>query len=231
MTKNPVQNLRPHQSSLVFAALAAIAAWYLPVLHYLMLPLQYLNTHAHELCHALVATATGGEVAYIQVSANGNGVTPVAGGSILLEGSAGYVGAAVIGSSMIFFGRTPQRAKTVLLTLGAMLTFSMILWVRSDSIGILSGLFWIATLFAMAFRLKSGWVLFAAQFIGVEQCLTSLQALGDLLKLSVDKAVRSDAYVLSEATHIPALVWAVAWSFISVVLVFVALRSTWKQRA
>ena len=226
----PAQSFKPHQSSLILAALAAVAAWFVPFLRLVMLPLQYLNTHLHEMSHAIVAAATGGEIQKIVVNADGSGVTPVFGGSTLLEASAGYLGAAVIGSLMIFFGRTPQRARTVLYTIGGLLAFSMIFWVRGDLVGIASGLFWVAALLIGGKAIKATWLVFVVQFLGVEQCLTAVQSVLNLLHITEHTEVQSDALIMAHATGIGALFWAFAWTLTSVILVGVTLRLAWRSK-
>ncbi len=226
----PTKPYKPHQSSLMLAALAAAAAWFVPLLRIVMLPLQYLNTHLHEMSHAIMAAATGGDIQNIIVRSDGSGVTPVAGGSILLEASAGYLGASIIGALMIYFGRTPERAKFVLYTLCGMLAVSMVAWVRGDVVGIMSGLFWVGALFIGAKELQGPWLLFVVQFLGVEQCLTSVQSVFNLLEITQHTEVHSDALIMAQTTGIPALVWAFAWTLFSFAVVVVSLRLAWRSK-
>src|SRR5690348_9171182 len=103
------QPLRPHQNTLVIAAVVSLLLWIMPVFGYILLPLQYLNTHLHEFSHALVAIATGGSVDTIKVFSDGSGVTYASGVDILVN-SAGYIGATIIGGLMIVFSRTERGA-------------------------------------------------------------------------------------------------------------------------
>lgn len=223
--------LRPHQGALLGAALAAFATTVVPVLHMAMLPVQYFNTHTHELCHALVGIATGGHVVDIHVFANGSGVTPIDGSIMTFTASAGYVGASLIGAAMILIGRTPEKARRVLFGLGAILALSLLLWVRGDIVGIGSGVLWAVALLWMGARLKGRWPLYIVQFLGVMQCLYSLNDLLILLNISSGTGLASDASLMQQYSHIPALFWALAWSGISVVLMVFALRSAWKAAA
>ncbi len=199
----------------------------LPVVHNLLLPLVYLNTHIHEFCHAIVAVATGGDVAKIRVFANGSGVTDIAGGSLLLTSAAGYVGSAIIGAGIIYWGRTPTGATWTLRIAAALLAFSMMIWVRGDSVGIVSGFGWIAALGGASFLLKGNASLFAAQFVGVQQCLNSLTSIYTLLQLSAVTEAHSDAKIMEGVTHIPALIWALGWTAFSGFVMLLTLRAAW----
>ena len=88
--------LRKDQSILLIAGVLSLAIWLLPLLRPILLPLQYYNTHVHELAHALATVLTGGAVEYVSVFANGGGVTLSAGGFGPLIASAGYVGSAIV---------------------------------------------------------------------------------------------------------------------------------------
>lgn len=222
---------KPHQTALMTAALGAFLTMTVPYLHLLLLPLQYLNTHTHELCHALTAVATGGSVSHIDVFANGSGETPIGGSIMTLTASAGYVGASLIGAAMIFFGRTPEKARRVLFGLGAILAISMLIWVRGDLVGIISGLGWAAALLYTGTAIKGPWSIYLVQFLGVEQCLSSLGALLVLLHISTATETQSDASIMQSVSGIPAIVWAVAWSCLSLGLMFVALRAAWRAKA
>lgn len=223
--------MRRDQKSLILAALVAFLLWAVPLLRPIGLPLIYLNTHIHELSHALMALATGGQVRMIQVFADGSGVTPVAGGSLLLTASAGYVGSTLVGALILAVSRTPKSAKQMLwLTFGFLLV-SMVVFVRGDLVGIGSGIVWIAALAVMARNLKGEHAVFAAQFLGLELALTSLQAFLVLLKITTQSEQHSDALILEQVSGIPAFVWATGWSLLGVVAIVLSLVSAWKPPA
>ncbi len=221
--------LRPHQTALVSAAVAAAVGYAVPIAHLFLLPLQYLNTHIHELCHAIAAIGTGGDPAQILVFANGSGVTPVSGGLLPLVASAGYVGASLIGGAIILLARTPERAKTVLRVLAGMLAFSMLVWVRGDVVGIISGIAWIGILWALSSYLKGMSVLFVTQFIGLQQCLNALGSMYTLLQISAYPSADSDAKVMASVTHVPSMFWALAWTLFSLVAMALTLRKAWSS--
>lgn len=203
----------------------------MPVARQVLLPVLYLNTHLHELSHALVAQFTGAEVEKIVVNANGSGLTPVMGGNILLIASAGYIGASVFGVAMIYFGRSEKGARWTLGMVAALLSLSMLIWVRGDAVGVVSGFGWIVALALGAIFLRGKVSVFFCQFLGLQQCLDAALSLLALVKLSEATEVHSDASILQAATGIPSVVWALGWTAFSLGLMFLALRKSWKPAA
>ncbi len=223
------QQLRPDQSAILYASLASLALWFIPFLNLLSLPLEYLNAHTHEMCHAITAILTGGKVEQIDVFSNGSGVTPVLGGYLPLVASAGYVGASLIGVLIILYSRNPNGARMSLRLLGTALGGSMLMWVRGDIVGVISGIAWVAILFVLAARLPAKGILFAATFIGIQQCLHSVMALLTLMDISFFSERHSDAILMQQSTGLPASFWAVGWSVFSLALVGITLRGAWRK--
>ena len=211
------------------AGILSLFAWLSPVLGRLLLPVQYLNTHLHELGHALAAALTGGTVEQIIVRADGSGVTPVAGGALVILGSAGYVGASIAGSIMIAQARSEKAALVVLKTLAVILAGSMLLWVRGDPVGIATGILWTLALWTGGIYLRGNAAIFAAQFLGLQQMLAAIHSVYQLLRISAFTEVQSDARLLQDSTGVPAMAWAAGWCLISFSLLAVALRRAWGQ--
>lgn len=221
------KNLLPHQKAILLAGLITLIAWAVPILSKVLLPLEYLNTHLHELSHALVGIISGADIEQIKVFSDGSGVTPMRGGAIVLVGCAGYLGASFGGAAIIVGSAHEPGARLTLRIVAGCLVGSMLFWVRGDWVGVASGLFWIAALIGLSF-LRGNGLLFAAQFIGIQQCLSSFRSLYVLLEISAMGEGGSDASLLATETHIPAMVWSVAWVLASAVLATVALRRVWR---
>jgi hypothetical protein len=221
------QSLRPHQTALLSAALASAVMFAVPGVQWALLPLIYLNTHVHEICHALASTGTGGDVEYILVHANGSGVTPVLGGSTPILASAGYLGASLAGMFILMAGRTENAARIVLRTMAAVMAIAMLIWLRGDGIGLASGIFWVAALLGIAQYARGMTLLVLTQFIGVQQCLNSVTSIYDLLHISARTEMHSDAKIMEATYGLPAIFWAVLWCAISVTLLMLGLRKAW----
>ena len=220
--------LQPHQTALLLALVISIVAFLAPAIHAVFLPLVYLNTHLHELCHAIAAVITGGEVQGISVFADGSGVTPIRGGNAFIEISAGYPGATVIGAGMILIGGTPARARAVLGALAAILAVSMILWVREDLVGVISGLAWSAALGAGACFLRGGSSLFVCQLVGIQQCVNAVTIIFQLMRISMVTDRANDALTMQSFTYVPAVAWASMWCVFSLLMVALAVRKAWQ---
>lgn len=221
------KNLKPHQSAIMLAGIASLAVMFLPGIHLILVPMLYLNTHIHELCHALMAEVTGGRVMNIEVYSNGAGQTLTTGGMGFLISSAGYVGAALVGALIMWRARSEGAARAVLFGLAVFLIGSMLLWVRGDSVGEVAGFVWIGVLATIIRYVKGPSLMFAAQFIGLQQCLQSFLSLNELLKISALTQGDSDARNMQNATGIPAIFWAGIWCAFSIFMVWVALRRSW----
>ncbi len=221
-------NLKNHQKALLIALVMSAVASLTPVLRGFLLPLVYLNTHFHELFHALTALATGGTVESISVFSNGSGVTPIRGGMWTLISSAGYVGAAVLGACLIYVGRDSKHAQYALRVMSVMLGISLIMFVRGDAIGVASGVFWVAALWGLSL-LKGANPMYALQFIAIQQCMSAVDSLYTLLKISATTEVSSDAQNMAEMTHLPAYFWAFVWCLVSLSLMAVTIKKAWKS--
>jgi hypothetical protein len=224
-------SLEQQRKTTVLAAVIAVALWLVPTFRPALLPLLYLNTHIHEFCHAMAALVSGGHPLFIAVRADASGVTPVNGGSMLLVGSAGYLGAAIIGGAMIYFGRSEKGAKRVFSALLTILAFSMLVWVRGDGIGVASGILWVLIFALVVAKGKGRGLVIGSQFLGIQQALTSLQAVLVLFKVSTYGEQQSDAGILQEVSGVPALVWASLWVLVSVAVVGLTIHRSWRDRA
>ncbi|MBX3119283.1 MAG: M50 family metallopeptidase [Fimbriimonadaceae bacterium] len=215
------------QRALLIASLLSAAGLVLPYANWLLLPVQYLNTHIHEFCHAFAAIATGGRVEDIHVYAAGNGETLLGGGWAVVIGSAGYVGATIFGGLMVAVSRTEKGARVMLQFLGVLLAISMALWVRGDWMGVGSGAFWVLTAIIVAAKAKDMALIVTAQFIGIQQCLSALQSLWVLLRINAYPGIENDAAILEKSTRIPAMAWAILWSVISLGVLWASFRQGW----
>ncbi|MCW5942131.1 MAG: M50 family metallopeptidase [Fimbriimonadaceae bacterium] len=222
--------LRSDQKLLLLAGLVALAVWASPNARPFLLPLVYLNTHLHEFCHALAGWLSGGHPHYILVNADGSGVTPTSGGSLALVAAAGYVGTSVIGALMVLMAASERGAKQALSVMAAALMVSLVLLVRGDGVGLAAGVVWIVLTLLMARFLKRDTAVFAAQFLGLQLCLTSGEAFSTLFQVST-VGMASDAQIMADNTAIPAIVWASAWFLFSSLAVLAALKTAWSRSA
>lgn len=219
--------MRPHQTALLLAALVSIVGFFVPVVGAALLPLRYLNTHLHELGHALVAIGTGGAIERILVFGDGSGVTPVAGGFLPLVASAGYLGAAAAGAAIVWAMRSERGARTALGVTGFALAASLALFVRGDLVGVVSGALWAVALLVAARTLRGSTLLFVTGLIGLQQGLNALRSLLELLQIAASSETHSDALLMQQTTRVPAFVWAGVWGACGLAVVALTVRRAW----
>ncbi|CAN5358437.1 hypothetical protein BH10ACI3_BH10ACI3_05140 [soil metagenome] len=215
-------------------------SWYVPVVAYVVYPLQLFATFIHEGSHALMTFITGNSVQSLTVSPDTSGVvwSQATGFSSLLLSSAGYLGTTAFGTILLIwmrFGFSARRALYIssgfvgLMTIVfgflapfwnflANVTFSSVVFT------VLSGVLLAAGLFAIAKFATQKWVNFALAFLSVQCLLNSFFSLKDLFFISAAGSQQTDAANMAAATGIPALMWVVIWIGISLVMLTVGMR-------
>lgn len=219
--------VKPQQAGILAAGGIILATWLFPVLRVVLLPLQYLYTHLHEMGHAIVALGTGASGIRIVVHSDGSGVTTNYGGIYGLISPAGYIGATAFGALMIVLSKHEKGARTAFGLLGGILAFECLFWLRGDSIGLITGFGYAGLLLLAAFTVRGQGAVVLAQFLGLYQCLSSLQAIAQVLHMDAMSVGDNDTMLLQKATGIPAMFSAVLWSGISLFVVFWTLRYAW----
>lgn len=215
------------------AGILSLATWLIEPLRVAVQPLVFLNTIIHELCHALAALATGGGVQDILIFPDASGVTHVLGGNTWIVGSAGYVGAAILGALFCLWASTPERSTKVLGVIALVIGFALVLFIRPYNNGTL-GFGWAVALCALlggaAKFAPASWKMPLAQFVGSQQILHAGYSLFTVASLS-HYGVRTDAQILADQSPIPALVWSILWIGLSTVIGYVTLRKVWEPKA
>ena len=216
MGKNPASR------AFFIAVLLTVILPFVPILKWGLLPFDLLNTHLHEMFHAIAAVITGGQVDHIEVYRNGEGLTLTRGGIVPIILMAGYLGASLFGALMVMTCRSDRSSVIWLRVLAVLVLLSNILWVRGDVVGWPLGFAWPIVIIFLTMRVRGNYLLFAAQFLAVQQCLNSIKSLRDLVLLSGSN-VTTDAQLLANDTHVPAIVWAILWMAVSVFGIVMAM--------
>ena len=95
----------------LLCAAAALVLWETPWIK----PFRVFVVMVHEMCHAVAALVTGGEVLEMRTAWAEHGYTLSRGGWPLIIVSAGYVGSALLGAGLIWSGVLPQLQRLALL--------------------------------------------------------------------------------------------------------------------
>lgn len=242
------QSAAGHVGVLLAAVAVSVAlwlvSWVVPLAAILLYPLQLFATFVHEGAHAVAAVATGSAVQSLAVSPDTAGVVWTAGADGLLDrfviASAGYVGTTVFGAGLLLWLRYGRPARTALV--GSALVLALLTVVFGLMAPLASGGLTRTGVGGTLFTLGAGavlavgllvvgraasprWARFAVAFLAVQSLLNAVFALRDLIGISALTVAHSDARNLADVTGVPALVWALLWSAVSVAIIVAALRT------
>jgi hypothetical protein len=196
----------------LLVALVSIGLWRTPVLY----PLKIFVVFIHETGHALTAVLTGGDVVAMVVTPWESGYLEYRGGMPLLVASAGYLGSAAFGGVMLFLSGRERWASTIFSGLALLFGGVTLSFVR-NGFGLIFGLLTTAVFAGLAWKRFPG----AHYIIDVLAVMSTLYALYDLSDFLFIGA-ETDAVILARMTPLPAFVWAILWSAVSVGVVCVA---------
>ena len=218
------------KAGLILAAMF-IAVWVLwdtPIVY----PVKIFVVSLHELGHALAALLTGGQVLSIQIFPDEGGLTTTYGGWLFVILSAGYVGSLVAGGVLLYLSGYRAWGRRLMVALAVLLIVSTLLFFR-NGFAVLYGLLVAAAMFFSAYRLSAEVNAYIVRFIAVANCLYAiLDIRSDLFvtHIPAGSGLVNDAVALSRLTGLPALLWAVLWMAVSLILLAYFLKSSLRAR-
>lgn len=219
---------------LFFSAVVTVAAWQSELGRLIFYPFTILATYAHEMGHGTVAVVLGGSFDALEMFPDGSGLARWHGdvGRVgkALVALGGLVGPSILGALVLMASRRPRLARWSLDMLAALMLGSVLLVVRT-AFGALFVLAMAAALFFLA-RVRDGRLgPFAAQFVGIQLCMSVFRDLDYMFSPGgvVDGvAQRSDSSAIADALILPYWFWggvAAGFAFLAVAVgAFVALR-------
>lgn len=233
---------RPQAKTLLIVAAISVALWFIPFAEILSYPFRIFVTFIHEGGHAIAALLTGNSVASLSVSMDGSGETYTTQGGTLSQmfvSSAGYLGAMSFGALLLVLIRKAIAARVILYgSAGVILLLATLFGffkpIMAASWGGLTGIPF--TLFAgmtLSFALfllgkftSTRVAMLVVSMIAVQCILNALLDLKTVFFLSSPfaTAVPNDAVNMSNATGVPAIIWAVLWIALAFGILILALR-------
>jgi hypothetical protein len=222
------------------------AFWLVASQFVLFVPLRLVVTLVHEAGHALTATLLGGDVLTVTVNKHGGGLmrsrsTDPSTTYRVLVASAGYVGTAVIGATMLELSRRLRGGRVALGALAVVVAAIGVAWVpwsfepdplsaRATGSGSGDGRFTIFVCVAAVvvlvglalqplMRLRRGAVMVLATCL----CLGAVEDLQLLLDIS-RQGGHSDAAAAAAVTPLSSWTWAALWMLLGVVA---CVAATW----
>jgi hypothetical protein len=216
---------------LMWASALTVALWFLPFGNFITYPIRIFVTLVHEGGHALAAIATGGSVGRVMLDWGGSGVTETRGGLSVLIASAGYLTTTIFGAALLLFLRRPRNSRaTSFITAGLLLCLTV--FFAGNVAAWLTGLALGAALLILAVKGATGVTHLVMSFLGVQSVLNAFYDLRTLIYLSAFQPGRpTDAQNMTAATggFVPAVVWAVGWSVLSMVILAVTLIAYYRS--
>jgi hypothetical protein len=210
-------------------AVTSLVLMRVPLIGWLFYPFELFVTYIHEICHGLAALLTGGRFVQFTVAPNGSGQALTAGGWRWAISSAGYVGSALIGGLLLIVAASRGSAQGVLFWLGVLLGIACLIWAR-NLFGFGVGLLMAAALMAAGLRLGVDWSGLLLLFLAVQATLGALDSLFGLIQLSTfHRGVLTDAQIMAHSTGVPAVVWSILWSGLSLTILWQALRLAYRS--
>lgn len=232
------RDARPQVRTLLLAAALSVGLWFIPYAWILSYPFQLFVTFIHEGGHALAAVLTGNSVRSLSVSLDTSGLTEtlVAPGGLFSQffiSSAGYVGAMAFGALLLWLVRLSVKPHVVLagaaaVIFGLTLVFGFVIPLTNFAFSpftIFAGGLLTAGLLAAAKYASRPVAGFLVSFLAVQCVLNALFNLRDLTVLSLDTTQRTDAMNMEAATGIPAIIWALMWVAVAIVILSLAMRA------
>jgi len=194
-----------------------------PVLLY---PFKLFTTWVHECGHALMTVLVGGRVTSITIEPDTSGLTqsfvPVGRVARGVVASSGYLGAALVGCLLMAATRVEKWAHVILLSLGAFMLCTLVLWMR-NLFGFGVVLVWGLALVALASKGMGNAPRFLLSLLAIQVALNSVY---DIRVLFLIDRGRSDAATMARLFLLPSLVWATVWMLMSVAMLGATLWMT-----
>jgi len=197
--------------------------WDTPVVY----PLKIFVVLLHEVSHAAVAVATGGQIQRIVLDPYQGGACYCPGGNAFLTLSAGYLGSLGWGALMMEAART-RKVPTEWVSggIGALVLALTVLFVRSP-FGIAFGILFGTGLILVARRLTVAWNRTLLTALGLT---SALYAILDIKSDILDRPhLESDAHMLAEITGVPTVAWGMIWITVALGVSALLFRRAWRK--
>lgn len=203
----------------------------LPFSDFIFGPLNQFATMIHEMSHAIACVATGGHVTSMTIVPDGQGhggLTSCIGGIRFIHYQAGYLGTAIAGCLLIFFGQFKHRSRETLIAVGAIMLLSTVLFMGP---GILSPMFFqalasliwgvalsLATIYA-GLKLKDSMANLVLLFLAINTAMDSLRSITMVMTASIfARHIFSDATNMEQLFGMPAILWSLLWLALSLAM-------------
>jgi len=211
-----VKNERTVQIMLLILIVSLIC-WKMPFANIFLYPFKLFVTTVHEACHALVARLTGGNVQMISIAPDESGLTLSAGGIRPLISMAGYLGTAMFGGMLIWWGKRPADARFILQMIGTVILALTVFYGGGGPFSFVSMLFIGAAILWVSRKANDA---ICHMFLLMLAVQTTLNSVLDIQTL-----------FLASVMGVPAIVWSILWGAIAVCILVFSLWVSYRPQA
>ncbi len=207
---------------------ASLICWQMPYVNSVLYPFKLFVTIIQLGCQALATRVTGGTPGFLVITPSLESGSLPTGGMPALTLSAGYIGCAIVGALLIWFGRKPKEAKGILQAIGAAI---LVLAVFYAGGGYFSLVAMLATGLALIAISNKGSEMFCHMLLLMLSVQTALKPVLESIAMiwySLDSSAVSSAKQMEGITGVPAILWSVIWSVASLVILSGAFWVTYK---
>jgi hypothetical protein len=233
MVKAPMRKPSRGFYGLIAAGIITALLWRLPYGAYILYPFTIMALWFHEMAHGLMAMILGGSFTKLLIFYDGSGMAHYTGplamgrfGSALVA-AAGPLGPSVAGAVLIGVSKRPRRASLGIYCLATLMLISAIVWIRS-----LYGLIMIpllaAALLVTASRTSIQTRVFAAQFLGVQACVSAFRQIDYLFSSNAGPTGLSDTAMIQKALILPYWFWGALITIGCLALLLAGLRMAYR---
>jgi hypothetical protein len=214
---------------LVLLLIFSVVFWEVAPISYALYPFKLFVTVIHESCHALAARLTGGNVGFISIAADHSGLTSTMGGFQPLVMMAGYLGTAIFGGLLIYWGRFPARARFILNTIGTVILALTVFYGGGGFFSFIAMLLIGAAILYVSRKASDKVCHMFLLLLAVQTTLEGVISIQDLFLISVfNNQASSDAKNLETLTGIPAVCWSVLFAVLSTLILIYAFWISYK---
>ncbi len=216
---------------IVLALLVSLLLWQLPYGGFVLYPFKLFATWIHEMSHGLTMLLSGAGFASLDIYPDTSGIAHALRGTSQLGraliASSGYMGASLLGATLIVVAHRARWARVALAVLAALMALSAMVWV-ANPFGDRVAWTGAALLGAAAILLRSRWASWALSFVAAQACVNAVLDIRILFRsqlvINGEIARASDAHRMAAVSFGTPALWAATWLAWSFLLFFVALR-------
>lgn len=224
-----VKNERTVQIMLVILIVSLIC-WGMPYANIFLYPFKLFVTTIHEACHALATRFTGGNVQMISISPDESGLTLSAGGFRPLIIQAGYLGTAIFGGLLVWWGKRPADSRFILQSIGTVILALTVFYGGGGIFSFVAMLLIGAGILWVARKASDAACHMFLLMLAVQTTLNSVLDIQTLFLASVMGVQHSDAKNMEGITGIPAIIWALLWGAIALTILTFSLWLSYRPQ-